>query len=425
MPTRNIFIILACLIVSAICYSEFHKNRYADTVAEAMTIIETQALKELTRRELFRAAMRGMVAQIDEHSAFYDMQETNEFRESLEQEFGGIGVIVENHPENGLTVVTPLPDTPAAEAGMLPGDVIVSVNGEPTTNLTRDNAIRMIKGPTGEPVRISFRHRGQSETITADIVRATVEIASVEGDYRNESLNWTFRLEDHPDIGYIRLSTFGEKSVEEMKEALASINGQVKGLILDLRDNPGGLLDTATILADMFLPPGKLVVETRRRNGLVEQEYFSKAPADFPTDVPMVVLVNGRSASASEILAACLQDHNRAIVCGQRSWGKGTVQNAIAMENRKSTLKITTASYWRPSEKNIHRHEGATEDDQWGVLPNPGFEVKLERDEEFEVLRYRNFRDRKNIGGQVDQELELTVDRQLKKAVEYLVELKN
>ena len=134
----------------------------------------------------------------------------------------------------------------------------------------------------------------------------------------------------------------------------------------------------------------------------------------------MVVLINHRSASASEILAACLQDHNRAVICGERSWGKGTVQNVITMENQKSVLKITTASYWRPSEKNIHRDENASEDDEWGVLPNPGFEVKLTPEEEFEILRYRNMRDRKNIGAKTDDNTDKVEDPQLQKAVSYL-----
>ena len=145
MPTNNIFIIFGCLICSLVCYSEYQKNRYSDTIAEAMTIIETQALKKLSRRELYRAAMQGMVAQIDEHSAFIDGREdVSEFRESLDQEFGGIGIIVENNEKTGLTVVTPLPETPAANAGMQPGDVIIAVNSQATRDLSREESIKLI-----------------------------------------------------------------------------------------------------------------------------------------------------------------------------------------------------------------------------------------------------------------------------------------
>lgn len=423
MPTRNIFIIFGCIIVSLVCYSEYHKNRYSDTIAEAMTIIETQALKKLSRRELFRAAMKGMVAQIDEHSAFIDGQENvSEFRESLDQEFGGIGIIVEDNEETGLTVVTPLPETPASQAGMQPGDVIVAVNQRPTQDLTRDQSIKLIKGPVGESVNIEFRHRGESETISADMVRQIVEVPSVEGDFRGPSLNWTFRIEEHQNLGYIRLSTFGEKTIEEMTDALNSINGDVDGLILDLRDNPGGLLKTAIDLVNRFIDQG-MIVETRRRNGQVEDRYTADHTVEFDLEIPMVILINGRSASASEIVAACLQDHGRAIVCGERSWGKGTVQNVIPMENKKSILKITTASYWRPSGKNIHRSEDAAEDDEWGVNPTPGFEVKLTPEQQFDVLRYRNLRDRKNIGGKINQEIKKVEDPQINKAVEYLLSL--
>ncbi|MEC9094915.1 MAG: S41 family peptidase [Planctomycetota bacterium] len=423
MPTRNIFIILGCLIVSLVCYSEYHKNRYSDTIAEAMTIIETQALKEFSRRELFRAAMRGMVSQIDEHSAFIDGKEkVSEFRESLDQEFGGIGIIVDSDTRDGLTVITPLPGTPAAKAGMQPGDVIVSVNQQPTKNLSRAASIKLIKGPVGESVKIEFRHLGESITQSAEIVRQIVEVPSVKGDYRNSTLNWIFRIEDQQNIGYIRLSTFGEKTVKEMKQALVTINGNVDGLILDLRENPGGLLETAIQLADLFIDED-MIVETRRRDGEVEDRYMATSKLQFDKEIPMVILINGRSASASEIVAACLQDHGRAIVCGERSWGKGTVQNVITMENQKSILKITTASYWRPSGKNIHRSEKTTTEDEWGVVPTPGFEVKLTAEQQFAVLRYRNFRDRKNIGGEVSQKIEKLEDAQLNKAIDYLLSL--
>lgn len=422
MPTRNIFIIAACLIVSSVCYSEFHKNRYSDTIAEAMTIIEEQALKKLSRRELFRAAMKGMVAQIDEHSAFVDGKESTQMQQSLDQEFGGIGIIVEGNTETGLTVVTPLPNTPAAAAGMLPGDVITAVNNNPTKEMTRNEAISMIKGPIGQTVNLQFQHRGESEVQSADIERVKVEEASVEGDYRDETLNWTFQLEENPQIGFIRLSTFGKKSEAEMSEALAAINGKVRALILDLRDNPGGLLDSATKIADKFIDSG-LIVETRRRDGDIELSVIASENIEFDKGIPIVVMINGRSASASEILSACLKDHDRAKICGSRSWGKGTVQNVIPMENQKSTLKITTASYWRPNGKNIHRSEDAKEEDEWGVSPNEGFELNLTTEQEIEVIRYRNLRDRKNIGGNVDSELENVDDPQLRIAIDYLESL--
>ena len=422
MPTRNIFIIAACVIVSSVCYSEFHKNRYSDTIAEAMTIIEEQALKKLSRRELFRAAMKGMVAQIDEHSAFVDGKESTQLQQSLKQEFGGIGIIVEGNTETGLTVVTPLPNTPAAAAGMLPGDVITAVNKNPTKEMTRNEAISMIKGPIGQTVNLEFQHRGESEIQSADIERVKVEEASVEGDYRDETLNWTFQLEENPQIGFIRLSTFGEKSVAEISEALEAIDGKVKALILDLRDNPGGLLDSATKIADKFIDSG-LIVETRRRDGDIELSVIASENLEFDKGIPIVVMINGRSASASEILSACLKDHDRAKICGSRSWGKGTVQNVIPMENQKSTLKITTASYWRPNGKNIHRPEDAKEEDEWGVTPDEGFELKLTTEQEIEVIRYRNLRDRKNIGGNVDSELENVDDPQLRIAIDYLESL--
>jgi carboxyl-terminal processing protease len=202
-------------------------------------------------------------------------------------------------------------------------------------------------------------------------------------------------LDKENKIGYIRLTAFSETAAQELKDAVEELQRQgVRGLVLDLRGNPGGLLKAAVEISDLFLSEGR-IVSTRGRNH--KEEIYDAKPEGtllVPADqFPMAVLVNRGSASASEIVAAALQDHKRAIVVGERSYGKGSVQNIIPMEKGTSALKLTTASYWRPSGKNIHRFPDSKDSDEWGVKPNPGFEVPLKADEAFEYFQWRSDRD--------------------------------
>ncbi len=195
------------------------------------------------------------------------------------------------------------------------------------------------------------------------------------GDKRKPNDEWDFMLDPAKKIGYIRITNFIQNTVEEVKAALKELDAQgMKGLILDLRDDPGGLLSAAVEISDLFVEDGK-IVSTRGRN--TAEKTFEAHKEGTYSGFPMAVLVNHNSASASEILAACLQDHNRAVVIGERSFGKGSVQNILDLEDGDSVLKLTVATYWRPSGKNIHRFKNAKETDEWGVSPNPGLEVKL------------------------------------------------
>ncbi len=235
-------------------------------------------------------------------------------------------------------------------------------------------------------------HEGEEKPVTIAINRAIINVPSILGDTRKPDDQWDLLIDKDKKIGYIRVSSFMQDTFDELKKALGELKSEgMKGLILDLRDNPGGLLSSAVEVSDLFLDKG-LIVSTKGRNTPTKKFEAQKDGAGF-TDFPMVILVNQGSASAAEIVSACLQDHDRAVVVGQRSFGKGSVQNIIDLDDGNSVLKLTVASYYRPSGKNIHRFKNAKDSDEWGVSPNPGMEVKLSASQFIEWARGRIHRD--------------------------------
>ncbi|MEK6261385.1 MAG: S41 family peptidase [Planctomycetota bacterium] len=357
--------------------------------------IDRNYVKPVDRRELMEAAMRGMVLKLDPYSSYIDTSDLKQFNESVEQEFGGIGiqVMVEERTRR-LMVMIPIPGTPAYKAGLRAGDHIIEIDDKPTADFVEgremQSAVKLMRGKPGDSVKLKIQHKDDAEPITLDVTRAIIKTPTVLGDHYDKDGNWSYFLEGEDKIGYLRLTSFGRNSTEEIHDSLEKLKKDgMKALILDLRFNPGGLLSAATAISDFFVESG-VIVSTKGRN-TDEQTYKAKKAGTF-SGFPMVVLVNRYSASASEIVSACLQDHKRAIVVGERTWGKGSVQNVIELEGGKSALKLTTASYHRPSGKNIHRFPKATEKDEWGVMPDEGFEVKF-TDEEMrkldDVLRVR------------------------------------
>jgi carboxyl-terminal processing protease len=326
-----------------------------------------------------------------------------------------------------LMVMSPLIDTPAARAGVKAGDIILEIEGRSTAEMSFRDAVELIRGKPGDPVRLKILHPGDEQPVDLSIQRAIIPIESVLGDVRRPDGRWDFRLESEPRITYIRLVTFGENTVEELKKVLEG--RKLESLVLDLRDNAGGLLSAAVETCDLFLDEGT-VVTIRGREGEVRQSYLASAKSLVPKDVPVTVLVNRYSASASEIVAACLQDHGRAKIVGHRTWGKGTVQNIIDLEGGEAALKLTTASYWRPSGKNIHRVKDAGQDDDWGVRPDKGFEVELTDEQADKIRTQRRQRDGLRSPQNASQTSEgkpaakdgdeAVEDLQLRRAVEYL-----
>lgn len=393
MPLRNLAVIFLAAVTSLVCYGKAQRNRDATRVAAAMRLVEDYYIEEVDSRTLYEGAMNGMVSSLDPYSSYIPPEDFTHFQETLDQEFGGIGIVVEIDPQSKqLTVMTPLVGTPAHRAGVIAGDVILKIDGQETLDLPMKDAVNLMRGKPGEPVTISLGRSGQSEPIEMTLIREIIPVESVLGDARRSDGSWNFLLPGQPRIAYLRLTTFGEHTVAEMTKALAEINGRADGFILDLRNNAGGLLSAAVDTCDMFLDRG-VIVSTRGRGNVALDEFTATEGVLLDRNIPMVVLVNGYSASASEIVAACLQDHGRAVIVGQRSWGKGTVQNVIQLENGDAALKLTTAAYWRPSGRNIHRRKDADESLEWGVKPNPGLEVKLTDEQLRKLMEARRARD--------------------------------
>ena len=318
---------------------------------------------------------RAWPSSLDPYSGYIRPRDYQHLLEGLDQEFGGIGILVEPHRETRrLMVMTPLVDTPAFRMGIKAGDLILKVNDHDTLGMTLRQAVELMRGKPGTTVRLSVLHVGAKEPVELTIERAIIPIESALGDTRNPDGTWDYRLHANPRIMYVRLTTFGEKTAKELTKILKG--HKVDALILDLRDNSGGLLSAAVATCDMFLDQGN-IVSTRGRSGRQNRSFEAEPDLLLDRRVPVAVLINNLTASASEIVAACLQDHGRAKIVGQRTYGKGTVQNMLELEGGKAALKLTTASYWRPSGKNIQRPRKGQPDGDWGVRPDPGFEVVL------------------------------------------------
>ncbi len=388
---------------------------FVDTFDE----IDQNYVKEVDRRKLIESAIRGMLADLDPYSDFISPEELARFNESVDQEFGGVGIQVKFLREvRAIEVSVPLPGGPAAKAGILPGDRIVEVGGKKVADFDQDremeSAIEILRGKAGEVVSVGYT-RGDSPDVTrVDMTREIIHLDTVLGETYRPDGSWDFMLDPEKKIGYIRLTHFTARSGDEMKKALKTLKANgMKGLVIDVRFNPGGYLQTAVEIADLFLEEG-VIVSTEGRNSRPITRTAKKSGTFM--GFPIAVLSNRFSASASEILAASLQDHKRAVVVGERSWGKGSVQNTLDVEDGKSKLKLTTASYYRPSKEKIHRFPGETEADKWGVMPNDGMKIEYTMDQ----MRVMNF-DRQKRDAVSQERIPSTFDDlQLKKALEVL-----
>lgn len=378
--------------------------------------IDRNYVKDVDRKKLMEAAIKGMLEELDPYSSYIDPESLTRFNQDVEQEFGGIGIQVQIDPETKrITVISPLPGTPAYKAGVKAGDVLMEIEGKSTENFQIDDAVKLLKGPAGGEVSIGVMHQGENEIKHLKMQRELIQVATVLGDRYKDNAEWDFLLDPKDKIGYIRLTHFSRRSGDELLEALRTLQKDgMKGLVLDLRFNPGGLLSQAIQICDFFIEEGR-IVSTKGRN--TDERVWDAHKGGTFSGFPMVVLVNRYSASASEIVSACLQDHNRAKIVGERTWGKGSVQNVIELEGGASALKLTTASYHRPSGKNIHRFPDAKETDDWGVMPDEGFKVEFNNKQLRDYLDYRRDRDVLGQNGPPESKFE---DTQLAKALEYL-----
>jgi carboxyl-terminal processing protease len=454
MPRRNLFALVMIGAVSLLCWQTTRGAGSKDkddamelygVFVDAVEQVQANYVRSVSRRELLESALRGMLQHLDPHSAFINEADLKRFKRDIEGSFSGIGIQVDIDDQNRLRVIAPLEGSPAAEAGILAGDVIVEIDGKSTEGFTTTEAVDALKGRPGTGVTLKVVHRGnppKPETISLN--RAIIEVPSVEGVAREANLHWNYMLDKDKKIGYIRITSFIQKTTEEVQKAVEELKQQgMKGLIIDLRDNPGGLLSSAVEVSDLFVESGK-IVSTKGRN--TPERVFEAEKEGTYSDFPMAVIINEGSASAAEIVSACLQDKKRAVIVGQRSYGKGSVQNILDLEDGNSVLKLTVAAYMRPSGKNIHRFKDAKESDDWGVTPDEGYEVKYTPEEHMAwilsrrdpnspsaaAVRRRFNRDRaepkdtpKADGDQskaAPEGRKPFVDRQLDKAVSYLKE---
>lgn len=312
-----------------------------DVLREAVVLVESKAKEPATQDELFNLFMDGMLQSLDPHSDYFSPEAFRELMEDQEGHFYGIGVLIAKPtPSSPLLVINPIQGTPAYEAGLRSGDLIIEVEGKLTEKMTTKEAVKMLKGPKGTRVKIKIS-RSDEEPFQVELERGEIPKQSV-----------SFSLMLGRDIGYVRVMHFGETTVEELEDALDSLSAKgARAFILDLRDNPGGSLRASVDMCSLFLRRGKSVVSVRPRKGF-ERNFVSFGCSKY-CSTPVAVLINLGSASASEIVAGALQDNGRAVIIGERSWGKGLVQTVTPM--KRGAVAITTAHYFTPSGRNIQR----------------------------------------------------------------------
>ncbi len=384
---------------------------FADTFEQ----VERNYVKEVDRRKLMEAAVRGMLLELDPYSTYISREELTQFNQRVEQEFGGVGIQVQIDPSTRrIMVISPLPDTPAYNAGVRAGDLILEIAGEDTENMPLTRAVELMKGPAGDDVAVKVRHMSDGEEADLNITRAIIQVKSVLGDHYKSDGQWEFMLDDENKIGYVRLTQFGRQSADELAAVLQQLKERgMKALVLDLRFNPGGLLSQAISIADLFIESGT-IVSTEGRNS-EPRTWEASEPGTF-SDFPMAILVNRFSASASEIVSACLQDHKRAAIIGERTFGKGLVQNVVDIDQGQSAIKLTTAGYLRPSGANIDRYT-AEDNEEWGVTPEKDLDIRMSRQELADYAEARRERDILKTDAPEKSSFD---DKQLNKALEYL-----
>ena len=312
--------------------------KYLNLFGEAFEKIKNNYVEDVTSKELIESAIEGMLSSLDPHSTYLNYDELNELKVQTKGEFGGLGIEVTL--ENGFVkVISPIDDTPAAKAGIKSGDLITHLDDEPVLGMTLSEAVSIMRGKVGSKIKLTV-NRNENENLQITITRAIIQLKAVKANVEN-------------NIGYIRVSSFNQKVDREIINSIKSFkNKNLIGYVLDLRNNPGGLLDQAVSVTDIFLERGE-IVSTRGRNGKQGSRY-NAVKSDLINGLPLVVLINQGSASASEIVAGALQDHKRAIIMGTKSFGKGSVQTIIP-SGEDVALKLTTAKYYTPSGKSIQK----------------------------------------------------------------------
>jgi carboxyl-terminal processing protease len=364
------------------------------TVVDVLAEVDKSYYRELSadeKKKLVEDMINGGLHSLDPYSEYFNEEKLKQFSQDTKGTFGGIGAYLGIDPRTGLLKIdSPMPDSPAMEQGLQPDDLIVRIDGQPTDNQDVDVARTKIKGEPGTSVTLTIRRAGVKEPFDVTLTRRVIQTHPVKGVRRkaDDPAKWDYMADPEYKIALVRLNEFTEASGKELEAALKEAEAAgAKGLVLDLRNNPGGLLRMAEQISDLFLADGKIVLTRDRHNsGRDVKAKKDGAAWEDANRWPMAVLVNGNSASAAEIVAAALQDNGRAVVVGERSYGKGSVQRSIEAPDGKSALKLTTEIWLTPNGKHIHRPPGAKPEDEWGVKPDGGFEVKMTEDQFIQYL---------------------------------------
>jgi len=358
---------------------------------DVVTVIQSSYVREVEPQELIYGAINGMLTGLDSHSQFMPPDIYKEMQVETKGEFGGIGIVI-GIRNSFLIIISPIEDTPGYRAGIKAGDIIAEINGKSTKKLTLMEAVKKLRGQTGTKVSIGIARKGEKELLNFDIVREVIKINSVKNA----------RVLDN-NIGYVRIVQFNQNVFPELKKEISSLlEKKIDGLIVDLRGNPGGLLIACVKITDLFLPKGKLIVSTKGKREGQNVEFLAKNEALYPMDMPLVVLINGGSASASEIFAGAMQDWHRGVILGTKSFGKGSVQTVLPLSDG-SGIRLTTAKYYTPSGRCI---------DEVGLIPDVVLEMT--RDEKVKLVeeKIKTIEDKDKTKHSI-----LTGDKQLQSAV--------
>ena len=361
-----ILFMLGCSIVNPVYSKENKRETYEqlDLFGQVFDLIKSKYVEEVESKELIEAAINGMLSSLDPHSGFLVPKSYDDMQVDTKGSFGGLGIEV-TQQDGFVKVVSPMDDTPAFKAGVLAGDFITFVDDKPMLGLTLSEAVEIMRGPVGSSIKLTIVREGLEDPIEVEVTRAVIKLTAAKVRVDN-------------DVVIMRVTTFNEQTIpnleDGMKATMEKIGSEPKGFILDLRNNPGGLLSVAISVTDLFLDQGE-IVSTRDREGKGDRYKASKG--DITKGKPIVILINAGSASASEIVAGALQDHRRAIVLGTKSFGKGSVQSVLPM-GQSGGIRLTTARYYTPSGRSIQA---------LGVTPDVFLEFKKAEENEDEEKR--------------------------------------
>ncbi|MCA9254177.1 MAG: S41 family peptidase [Phycisphaerales bacterium] len=437
MPKRNLAWVLIVVAVALILWQLPQQIAGRDSVlrafgplVDARAQIHRRFVTDINDERLTRAAIdegiRAMLRQLnDPYAVYLNAEEFQRFHDRTHGKYGGIGVEVWS-TEYGLEVLSRESGSPADIEGILPEDLITHIDGEPIAKMSAFEAVNnRLNGAAGTNVTLGVIRGnsggGPGAILKFTLTRAEIEIDPVRGWSRDTNGGWRYVIDNDHGVGYIRLVKFTDQSDERLRQEIERmLQMGMKGLVLDLRENGGGLLEAAWGVADMFLDSGVIVTTKGRRSA--EQQWYASKEGTLPK-FPMVILVNGATASASEIVSGSLRDHKRAVVFGDRTFGKGSVQELIPLDHNSGAIKLTTRYYYLPSGVCIHRLPGMSPQDDWGVRPNQL--IRLTPAERYDWMRAWREVAREPTNGDADgvspEEL-LNLDKQLREAVQYLIE---